>query len=83
VLNQGTHMLSKEDFLRNMISRFPLLSTKIFQEFGVCGHLLNGIKEGNIDLHLFEHLHHRLYFLSFLSKVRTCLEPFWEWGLVM
>jgi hypothetical protein len=73
-------MLSKEDFLGNMISGFPFLSAKILPEFGVCRHLLNGIKEGNVDLHLFEHLHHCLYFLSLFSRVRRCLEPFWEWG---
>jgi hypothetical protein len=43
VLNQGTHMLSKDDFLRNMISGLPLLSTKILQEFGIGMHLLDGI----------------------------------------
>jgi hypothetical protein len=43
VVDQGTHMLSKKDFLRNVISRFPLLSTKILQEFGICRHLLDGI----------------------------------------
>jgi hypothetical protein len=43
VLNQGTHMLSKEDFLWNVISGFPLLSTKILQEFVLGRHLLDGI----------------------------------------
>jgi hypothetical protein len=43
VLNQRTHMLSKEDFLRNMISGFPFLSEKILQEFGLCRHLPNDI----------------------------------------
>jgi hypothetical protein len=73
-------MLSKEDFLRNVISGFPLLSTEILHEFGVYRYLLNGIKERNVDLHLFEHLHHCFYFLSLFSKVRRCLESFWEWG---
>jgi hypothetical protein len=74
-------MFSKEDFFGNMISRLPFLSAKILQELGVCKHLLNGIKEGNVDLHLFEHFHHCLYFLSLFSKVRRCLKPLWEWGL--
>jgi hypothetical protein len=43
VLNQGTYMLSQKDFLRNVVSGFPLLSTKILQEFGVCRQLLDGI----------------------------------------
>ena len=76
MLNQGTYMLSKEDFLRNVISGFPLLSTKILQEFGIYKHLLDGIYEGNVDFHLFEHLHHSLYSLSLFSKVRRCLETF-------
>jgi hypothetical protein len=76
VLNQGTYMLSKEDLLRNVISGFPLLSTEILQKFGVCRYLLNGIKEGNVDLYLFEYLHHCFHFLSLFSKVRRCLELF-------
>jgi hypothetical protein len=43
VLNQGTYMLSKEDLLRNVISRLPLLSTEILQELGVYRDLLNVI----------------------------------------
>jgi hypothetical protein len=35
VLNQGTHMLSKKDFLGNVIFGFPLLSTQVLKEFGI------------------------------------------------
>jgi hypothetical protein len=69
-------MLSEEDLLRNVISGFPLLSTEILQEFGICRYLLNYIEEGNVDLYLFEYLHHCFYFLSLFSKVRRCLEQF-------
>ena len=80
MLNRGTHMLNKEDFLENMISGFPFLSTYILEEFCIDRHLLDGIKEGDVDFYLFEHLHHRLYFFSLSHKVRGCLKTLWEWG---
>jgi hypothetical protein len=43
MLNQGTHMLNKEDFLGNVISGFPFLSTQVLEEFGIGKHLLDGI----------------------------------------
>jgi hypothetical protein len=77
-------MLSKNDFLRNMISDFPFPSTQVLEEFCIGKYLLDGIKEWEVDFYLFEDLHHILYFLSLFSEVRRCLETFWEWdpGLI-
>jgi hypothetical protein len=73
-------MLSKKDFLGNMISAFPFLSTLVLEEFCIGSYLLYGIKEWEVDFYLFEDLHHILYFLSLFPEVRRCLETFWEWG---
>jgi hypothetical protein len=75
VLNQATHVFNK-DFLGNMISSFSLLSTQVLKEFGIGRHLLDVIKEGEVDFHLFEDLHHLLYFLSLFLKMRRCIEMF-------
>ena len=77
MLNQGIHVLSKKDFLGNVIFVFPLLSTQVLKEFGICMHLLDGIKEWEVDFYLFD-LYHILYFLSLFPKVRRCHEMFWE-----
>jgi hypothetical protein len=69
-------VLSKKDFLKNVISAFPLMSTQVLKEFGTSKHLLDGIKEGEVDFYLFEDLKHFLYFLFLFSKVRRCLETF-------
>jgi hypothetical protein len=61
-----------------VISGFPLRSTEVLKEFGIGRHLLDGIKEREVDFSLFEDLHHFLYFVSLFPKLRRCLEMFWE-----
>jgi hypothetical protein len=36
VLNQGAHLLSENDFLRNVLSILPLLSAQVLEKAGIC-----------------------------------------------
>jgi hypothetical protein len=78
VLKDRTDLLSKKYLLRSVGSCSSLLSTQIFEKFGIHRHLLDGIKKWEVDFYLFEDLHHILYFLSLFPEVRMCLETLWE-----
>jgi hypothetical protein len=46
---------------------FPLDGDQVLQELGVRQHLLDGIQERDVDLHLFEHFQNVLELSSFLG----------------
>jgi hypothetical protein len=69
----------KKDFLENEIFGFPL-SAQVLKKFYIGRHLLDNVKEWEVDFYLCEDLHHILYSLSLFHKVRRCLETYWEWG---
>ena len=81
MLNQGAHLLSENDFLRNVLLILPLLSAQVLEKFCIGWNLLDGIQEWDIDFNLLEGFHHVLYLLSLLPKVGRCLETLWEWDL--
>jgi hypothetical protein len=70
VLKDGTDLLSEKHLLQSVGPCSSLLSTQIFEEFGISRHLLDGIKEWEVDFYLFGNLHHILYFLSLFPKVK-------------
>jgi hypothetical protein len=78
VLKDRTNLLSEKHLLQSVGPCSSLLSTQIFEEFGISRHLLDGIKEWEVNFYLFENLHHILYFLSLFPKVEMYLETFWE-----
>jgi hypothetical protein len=79
VLKYRIDLLSEKYLIRSVGPCLSLLSTQIFEEFGISRHLLDGIMEWEVDFYLFEDLHHILYFLSLIPKMGMCLETFWEW----
>jgi hypothetical protein len=43
VLNQGAHLFSENNLLRNMLSIIPFLSSQIFEKLCIAWNLFDGI----------------------------------------
>jgi hypothetical protein len=76
VLKDRTDLLSEKHLLRSVGPCSSLLSIQIFEEFGISRHLLDGIKEWEVNFYLFEDFHQILYFISLFPKVRRCFDTF-------
>jgi hypothetical protein len=54
MLKDRTDLFSEKHLLRSVGPCSSLLSAQIFKEFGISRHLLDGIKEWEVDFYLFE-----------------------------
>jgi hypothetical protein len=62
-------LLGQTNFFRDI--GFPLDGDQVLQELRVRRHLLDGIQERDVDLHLFEHLQNVLELSSFLGREKS------------
>jgi len=62
-------LLGQTKFFRDI--GFPLDGDQVLQELSVRRHLLNGILERDVDLHLFENLQNVLKLSSFLGREKS------------
>jgi hypothetical protein len=60
VLKDRIDLLSEKYLLQSDGPCSSLVSTQTFEEFGISRHLLDGIKEWEVDFYLFEDLHYIL-----------------------
>jgi hypothetical protein len=80
MLKDRTDLLSEKYLIWSVGPCSSLLSTQVLMEFCISRHLLDGIKEWEVDFYLFEDLHHILYFLSLFFEMRRFPKTFLEWG---